>query len=247
MTEAETYEFDLNGYIVYRDLISVDLVNKMNDLLDTEFKKQKTEEAHSFSFMKLDPCFLDLMAHPRTLNIMRPMIGDWLRVDHTYGLQMDRETVDRGQTRPNLHGGPRTDHGEHQYQWLDGKMYNGLIVAIYALKDVNPGDGGFICVPGSHKANMHYKPPVDSHLVVNPSLRAGDMLIFTEALVHGTTTWTSENKRRSLLYKYSPGHSTWADADRMALIKGLAQNDLQRDLLRPPSVGSRSPITFPEV
>ena len=27
-------------------------------------------------------------------------------------------------------------------------MYNGLLVAMYALKDVNPGDGGFICVPG---------------------------------------------------------------------------------------------------
>lgn len=247
MTEAETYEFDLNGYIVYQNLISADEVKKMNDLLDAEFKKQETEDTHSFSFLSLDPCFLNLMAHPRTLQIMRPMIGDWLRLDHAYGLQMDQATVDRGQTRPNLHGGPRTDNGEHQYQWLDGKMYNGLIVAIYALKDVNPGDGGFICVPGSHKANMHYKPPVDSHLVVNPSLRAGDMLIFTEALVHGTTTWTSSNPRRSLLYKYSPGHSTWSSADGLEPIRTLAKNDLQRDLLRPPSVGGRPPITFPDV
>ena len=90
-----------------------------------------------------------------------------------------------------------------------------LILQAGALKDVNPGDGGFICVPGSHKANMHYKPPVDSPLVVNPSLRAGDMLIFTEALVHGTTTWTSSKQRRSLLYKYSPGHSTWSAADNL--------------------------------
>ena len=58
-------------------------------------------------------------------------------------------------------------------------MYNGLTVVMYALKDVNPGDGGFICVPGSHKTNMDFKPAVDSHIVVNPTFRAGDMPIFT--------------------------------------------------------------------
>ena len=48
--------------------------------------------------------------------------------------------------RQNLHGGTRMAMGEHQYQWFQGRMYNGLLVAMYALEDVNPGDGGFICV-----------------------------------------------------------------------------------------------------
>jgi hypothetical protein len=245
MTEAERYEFDLNGYIVYRDLIPPDDVRKMNEIIDADLKQKGKEDTFSFSFLELDPCFLELMAHPRTLRIMRHMIGDWLRLDHAYGLQMDTGTVDRGHIKPNLHGGPRTDNGEHQYQWFNDRMYNGLIVAIYALEDVNPGDGGFICVPGSHKANLHFRPAYDSHLVVNPSLRAGDMLIFTEALVHGTTTWTSPRRRRSLLYKYSPGHSTWASVDHLDTLKAMAQNDLQRDLLRPPCVGGRTPIPFP--
>ena len=55
MTEAEIYEFDLNGYIVYRDFLSADEVKKMNDVLDAEFKKQNTEDTHSFSFLSLDP------------------------------------------------------------------------------------------------------------------------------------------------------------------------------------------------
>lgn len=247
MTEAEIYEFDLNGYIVYPQMIPIDEVHQMNELLDTHFAENDLTDSHSFAFLNLAPCFMNLMAHPRVLHIIRHMIGDWLRLDHTYGLQMDKTTVERGQTRPNLHGGPRTDHGEHQYQWFDGKMHNGLIVVMFALKDVNPGDGGFICVPGSHKANLHFKPDVESHLVVNPSLKAGDMLIFTEALVHGTTTWVSDNQRRSLLYKYSPGHSTWAAAERLEEFLPMAQNDLQKDLLRPPCVGNRSPVQFPEV
>ncbi|MBM3262162.1 MAG: phytanoyl-CoA dioxygenase family protein [candidate division Zixibacteria bacterium] len=246
MTEAELFEFDLNGVIVYRDLISPDDVRRMNAIIDEDLKRLGKEDTFSFGFIDLDPCFLELMAHPRTLSIMRQMIGDWMRYDHAYGLQMDTGTVERGLARPNLHGGPRTDHGEHQYQWFDGKMHNGLIVAIYALEDIHPGDGGFICVPGSHKANRYFLPPVDSHLVVNPSFRAGDMLIFTEALIHGTTTWMSKkNRRRALLYKYSPGHSTWASLDHLEALRAKATTDLQRDLLRPPCVGGKTPLNFP--
>ena len=241
MNEAEIYEFDLNGYIIYRDLIAPADVARMNQLIDAD---QGGDFPHSFGFLNIDPVFMDLMAHPRTLKIMRTIIGDWLRLDHTYGLQMTRET----EVRDNLHGGLRADHGEHQYQWAYNKMWNGLIVVMYALEDINPGDGGLICVPGSHKANINsYKPPVDSHLVVNPAFKAGDMLIFTEALVHGTITWTGAGMRRALLYKYSPGYSTWGKADALDPYLEMAQNDLQRDLLRPPYVGKRTPLEFPEV
>ncbi len=243
MTKEEIYEFDLNGYIVYRDLLSAEDIVRMNRIIDADQAGKEAANSFHFSFLDLDPCFLDVMAHPRTLQIIRVMVGDWLRLDHAYGLQLTQAM----EVRENLHGGPRADQGEHQYQWLDGKMYNGLIVVMYALADVNPGNGGFICVPGSHKANLVHRPPVTSHLVVNPSLKAGDMLVFTEALVHGTRRWQGDHRRRSLLYKYSPGYSTWADYEGMQKFRDMAKNDLQRDLLRPPRVGGRTPLNFPEV
>ena len=46
--------------------------------------------------------------------------------------------------------------------------------------------------------------------VVQPALKAGDALIFTEALIHGTLPWRGAHERRTLLYKYSPGHTSWA-------------------------------------
>ena len=64
------------------------------------------------------------------------------------GIHMDRSWSGR----QNLHGGNRMAMGEHQYQWFQGRMYNGLLVVMYALEDVNPGDGGFICVPGQSVA-----------------------------------------------------------------------------------------------
>jgi ectoine hydroxylase-related dioxygenase (phytanoyl-CoA dioxygenase family) len=187
---------------------------------------------------------MNLMAHPKTLDVMRSIIGDWMRLDHTYGLQM----TNGSEVRENLHGGLRADQGEHQYQWAYNRMWNGLIVVMYALEDVEPGDGGFVGVLGSHKASINtYKPPLDSPLVTNPALKAGDMLIFTEALVHGTLRWKSTRRRRSLLYKYSPGYSTWAKAENLETYMDMAQSDLQRDLLRPPYVGTRTPLDFPDV
>jgi hypothetical protein len=239
LTEAEIYEFDINGYIIYRDMIPSEAVHRMNEIIDATDAGR--EMRHTFGFLGMDPCFMELMAHPRLLNIMRVMIGDWLRLDHAYGIQMTRET----DPHENLHGGPRTDNGEHQYQWVQGKMYNGLIVVMHALEDVNPADGGLICVPGSHKANVAHKPPLDSHLVVNPSFLAGDTLIFTEALIHGTRRWRGEGRRRSVLYKYSPGHSTWGDPENLKPYREMAATDLQRDLLRGPSVGRRTRLAFP--
>ncbi|HIC68480.1 MAG TPA: hypothetical protein EYO90_03000 [Candidatus Latescibacteria bacterium] len=241
MTEAEIYEFDLNGYILYRDLIPAGDLRRMNEIIDANLDERNPG---NFSFLDLDAIFMEVMALPLTLRIMRVIIGDWMRLDHAYGIQMTSDM----DTRENLHGGLRADQGEHQYQWANGRMWNGLIVIMYALEDVNPGDGGFVCVPGSHKASFNsYKPPVDSHLVVNPSLKAGDMLIFTEALVHGTISWKSNRRRRSILYKYSPGYSSWAQPDSLKKYEALATSDVQRDLLRPPYVGKRSPIEFPEV
>ena len=88
-------------------------------------------------------------------------------------------------------------------------MYNGLVAVQWALVDHNRGEGGFCCVPGSHRANFPRPSGHPASWVVEVPMMAGDVVIFTEALTHGTSTWTAPYERRSLLYKYAPGHSTW--------------------------------------
>src|SRR5262249_7218787 len=39
--------------------------------------------------------------------------------------------------------------------------------------------------------------------------RDGSAILFTEALTYGTWPWTADAERRSLLYKYTPGHMQW--------------------------------------
>ena len=76
---------------------------------------------------------------------------------------------------------------------------------------------------------------------VQPTMAAGDVLIFTEALIHGTTAWTADHERRTLLYKYSPPHSTWTK--RLYDPADFPEaTDRQRRLMAPPSVEAHPPV-----
>ncbi|MDJ0844213.1 phytanoyl-CoA dioxygenase family protein [Crocosphaera sp.] len=229
MTTEEMYEFDLNGYIVYRNVLSPEEIDKINTIIDSAEAGGKRK----FSFFHLDPYFLDLMAHPQTLAVLKVMLGDWLRFDHAFGMEMSNTS----RIPEDLHAGPLQEQLAFFYQWSQNQMRNGLVKVIYALNDVNPGDGGFICVPGSHKANVKYMPKPDFPLVVNPTLKAGDMLIFTEALVHGSKPWKAEQRRRVLIYSYAPGCLVWMNNDWCEPYRSLASTPVQKELLRPPHVG----------
>ncbi|NEO98462.1 MAG: phytanoyl-CoA dioxygenase family protein [Symploca sp. SIO2E9] len=235
----EIYEFDLNGYIVYRNFLSQSDVQKINNILD-DAKVKIEPKMGKFSFLPLSPYFFDLMAHPKTLEILRVMLGDWFRFDHAIGLEMDKTS----KACQPIHAGLLKEQRSFFYQWIHGQMRNGLVKVIYALNDVNPGDGGFVCIPGSHKTNLDYYPKINSHLVVQPTLKAGDMLIFTEALVHGSKKWTAENRRRALIYSYAPGYFAWKNYDSMKDYLKLASDQLQKDLLRPPYVGGFDEFVF---
>jgi hypothetical protein len=76
------------------------------------------------------------------------------------------------------------------YRFEGGRFHNGLMALNIALTDVNSGDGGFCCIPGSHKGEL--LPPlevrrldVDLGVVQQVSMKAGSVCVFTEALCHG--------------------------------------------------------------
>src|SRR5262249_35649213 len=157
----------------------------------------------------------------------------------------------------NLHGGGTPYRPDQFYHCRDGQMHNGLTVLSYALTDVKPGDGGFCCVPGSHKANFACPPEVRRfeinpgcvvHVPIRPGSalhvpsRAGSVLTFTEALTHGPLDWAAPYERRALLYKYSPAHEAWGRAQRSDEL--LARmTDRQRRILEPPYIWKREPVT----
>jgi ectoine hydroxylase-related dioxygenase (phytanoyl-CoA dioxygenase family) len=191
------------------------------------------------------------------LLLQRNIMGEWFRLDHATGIAMTASDHAKGapfEVLENLHGGEKGDQGEHHYQYHQGRIYNNLTVVMFMLKDVNPGDGGLTVIPGSHKSNHPWPDEVyphtqlaQSHLVHQPSLKAGDMLIFSEALIHGTTYWTGAQDRRLVSFKFCPGHVQYINPSNPSSSHNLlpyATSDLQRQLLENAWVG-RPKVKFP--
>ena len=104
---------------------------------------------------------------------------------------------------------------------------------------MNPGDGGFACVPGSHKSNLpfpdEWKDLTDEHdTVKRVTGPAGTAIIFTEALTHGPLPWTADHERRTIFYKYSPNPlAWWGEYPTPEGLEGLTER--QRAILEGPN------------
>lgn len=95
----------------------------------------------------------------------------------------------------------------------------GQINVLIALTDIGPGDGCTVVVPGSHKSGVLHPELVDSpgnsvyrsdrHAggslgAIEVHLKAGQAVMFTDAISHGATARTNPGCRRVAIYRYSP-------------------------------------------
>ena len=245
MTDEEKFRFDLQGFIVIKDVLTRAECEGLIAIADEAWPR-KPEDA---PFRRREAItlwhkrYVELMDHPKILPYLIELIGGRLRIDHDYCIFMRKDG-----SKNMLHGGPRLFESDHWYYYNDGVMRNGLTVATWNLTDVAEGDGGFSCIPGSHKTNFLKLMPRDVarferdvDYVIQPTMNAGDVLIFTEALIHGTAVWTADHERRALLYKYSPPHSTWR-IDPYDIEQYGDVTPQQRRLMAPPSIEHHPPV-----
>jgi hypothetical protein len=215
----------------------------------TRFTEQDDRAWSSASLLSWGGPFIDLIDHPSISPYLEEVLQPGYRIDHDY-LKIDNKVADR---LLYLHGGGQgaggptdlvgpTDGGQCYYRYNNGKFYSGLIAVAYELRDVHEGDGGFACVPGSHKANIelpqNWKKSVTQgeipECVDRVSANAGDAIIFTEACAHGTVPWQGDRERRTLFYKYTPHAVAWSPCYYNADHYGDL-TERQRNMLMPPS------------
>ena len=239
MNEHERYFFDLRGYLAVEEALSAEQLATLNGLLDGTLAAQAGPDVNAKRLNPLAwgrPC-LALLDNPRIAPYLTELLGEGFRLDHAY---VDVIRSGLGPIGATLHGGAAPFDPSQYYLFQNGRMYNGLTVVAYNLKDVLPGDGGFGCIPGSHKSN--YPPPKDWLDLENPAPvtqavpgRAGSAILFTEALTHGTLPWRGADERRTLFLKYTPKHIAWS----RHYVTGLDESALtpgQRRVLRTPGV-----------
>ena len=148
--------------------------------------------------------FRRLLVHPTVVSRLNEFSGSGFRLDHGPLLISATE----GTEGHYLHGSGEPFSPATWYHQQNGKIYCRGITVAWQLTDCNPGDGGFAVIPGSHKTCEPTPPEIRSlaeygELVVQPALRAGDVLFFAETATHGTLPWKGKTQRRSVLYKYA--------------------------------------------
>jgi hypothetical protein len=273
--DSERYVFDLSGYLVVRSVLTSAEIDALRDevrqagiedalrltkYLHAGFPKDYYDKGdwtgqdgyrYSSDSFILDwgPAVRSLVAHPRLVTYLSALLGPDFRLDHSYGI------FARGQTGSHpLHNGGTPFDATQMYLCRDGQMHNSMVVVQFALTDSGPGDGGFCCIPGSHKANFPL-PAVFSSLedldeewrvhVRHVPMAAGDVLIFTEAVTHGALGWRGQGDRMALLYKYCQGALQWEE--RSPFMSGdHSWTPAQRRALTGPYAGGRLPVASAE-
>jgi len=191
--------------------------------------------------------FRDVLAHPKLIPYLTAICGEGYRMDH----QPQVIAQDRDSEGFSLHGGPISGddgvpHGrwnpELQYRCVGGDIWTTLLAVSVQLTDHNPGDGGFCVLRGSHKLNLPVPKdvatgvsPAFAETIHSPVTKAGDVVLFSEATVHGASPWRGEHQRRIALYRFSPANIGYGRGYLEIPPEKLAgMTDLQRAVLEPP-------------
>jgi ectoine hydroxylase-related dioxygenase (phytanoyl-CoA dioxygenase family) len=212
----DRYWFDVNGYLVLRNVLSPALVAALNRVLDryetmdpADYPQPlalgRARDSHQLylsNVVEADPVFHQLIDPPAVVPIVREVSLGLFRLNHTYALYH----WEGAQTTPHMGGTPL--HPKATYDCRNGEIFSLLTKAVYPLLNHRVEDGCFAVVPGSHKAN--FPRPTDPKdiadgLVPIPA-SPGDAIVFTEALTHGSCINRSGLPRRTLYFCYSVGY-----------------------------------------
>ena len=267
MNEEEAYLFDLRGFIVVKNALQPNQIDDLSRRLeahrssnpspilgsDRTILDDDTGAWSAPSLLELGGAYLDLVNLPTIAPYLTKLLGEHYRLDHDYA-KIDSKMPEREKTL-YLHGGGQgaggpadlvgpSDGGQCFYRYSNGRFFNGLVAVAFELDDVQASDGGFACVPGSHKSNIglpaawrHSETPAAvPDFVQRDAAAAGDAIIFTQACAHGPVPWAGKpgSERRTLFYKYCPHAVAWSpcyyNADNYPDLSAE-----QQQLLMPPS------------
>lgn len=221
--EKEFYHWDLCGHLVIRGLMDKQWLADANEAVDQNADSIHVGEStaarnskrlagtHGASLANPwelpEPyChpFRRMIAHPPLLQRLNWIMGS--------GYECMSSTIfahRTGGVGHFLHSGTANPLVGNHVRLQNGRSYAEHINVVWQLRDVTAADGGFCCIPGSHKGR--YPLPeslatVDDDpqgAVQHVSMEAGDVLVFLAAAqTHGAFPWTGEQDRRAALFYY---------------------------------------------
>ena len=256
----DDYLFDLNGYLVLRESLSIEEVTALNACLDAipplepgqwygHVHCQAHEPKLGTNFQQIyeagEP-FERLIDHPSWIEYVKRYVGAQDTFDATSGdVFIDEDFVnlrEPGQAI-SLHSGGHDGCIRTQFRYHAGGFHCGQINILMALTDIGPGDGATMVIPASHKSNIRH-PQYETSVYGEDSveaiegaaevhLNAGDAILFVDAIAHGSAECTNLGQRRICVYRYGPswGNSRYGYSPSEELLDRLTSE--RRQIVQP--------------
>lgn len=231
-SEMEIYLFDLRGYLILKNALSPHEVADLNAGIDALLPIEDGEwdgYVHATNFGAKDGINLQqiyeagapferLIDHPSWFEKVKYFVGGQDSFDALLGpLFIDENFANiraSGEAIP-LHSGGHENVKRTQYLLRNGSFMCGQVNILIALTDMMPGDGATMLIPGSHKSNFahpHFKDhnfregdSVDGvEGAIEANVKAGDALLFVDAISHGSARRVNPGNRRIIVYRYGP-------------------------------------------
>jgi ectoine hydroxylase-related dioxygenase (phytanoyl-CoA dioxygenase family) len=223
------YLFDLRGYVILRNAIDPQHLAELNQAFDNfpnlsfmewwgnvqRLDNNGMAGVELQNIVEAGEPFEKLIDHPAWVDRLHRYCGekdvfmDGLFIDECFA------SIRRSGGFFGIHSGGHEVPVRCQYRFHNGQFRCGQVNILTALTDIGPGDGGTLVVPGSHKANFlpaeiatlyrdrkNYTTLPEGAVEVH--LKAGDSLLFVDALMHGATERTNPGERRAVIYRYGP-------------------------------------------
>lgn len=190
VTAREEYMFDLNGYLILKNVLTKSHVVEMNQIL-TDITRLNPPlgagewygavHAHSYGgaeginlqqiYESGEP-FERLIDYPGWFEKVKHFVGGDKTFDWHHGpLFIDENFANlRGPGEAiGLHSGGAVGVKRNQFRYHNGRFQCGQVNILMALTDIGPGDGATMIIPASHKSNFSH-PDTETH-----SMKAGEV------------------------------------------------------------------------
>jgi hypothetical protein len=229
-TPRDDFFFDLQGFLRLGKCLTDDQLTDINEWIDNRPSVKPGEwigavhrQNHESKFgenlqqvYEAEP-FRCLIDHLAWIELVKRYVGGQDNFDSLHGpLFVDENFVNiRGPGQAiSLHNGGWNSIKRCQYEYRNNEWMCGQINILMALEDIGPGDGATMVIPASHKSRLPHPQAEDSSYgldsvdtiegAVEVHLKAGEAILFVDAISHGSAERVNPGERRISVFRYGP-------------------------------------------
>lgn len=201
VTHVERVFFDLHGFIIVPSVLTPDECGRMIEIIrklerDKADDLAKHDQVRLDGMPQMDPIFDIAVGHPRIMPYLREFL-DRPQLANTW-------CITKG-PRANLSSWHR-GFKPTDYSCRDGVIRTRCLNSGWLLTDNNHGDGGLGVLPASHKNNLDLDwakyPGLSLPGSVEVVGKAGDVVLFSECLIHTGLPKSTPGYRTNLYYNH---------------------------------------------